>query len=94
MATLVTVTCDRCGSIIPQGARKGQLSADLSERWESVSRSHWEVCESCYDAITERIGDVLGVPSEDWRRPPEPTEAEPDPIAVAQRVLDGGEGPE
>lgn len=129
MATTVTVTCDRCGSIIPEVEGEGRrligtIGATLERSYESLQRSEWQLCASCFEHITERIGDIAGVPSADWRRPEEKPEpgsmtdgladliagkvadrlgqpalqatalvVDPDPIAVAQRVLDG-DGPE
>jgi hypothetical protein len=69
MATTVTVSCDRCGSIIPKGGQRGSLMASLDERYETLARSQWELCQGCYEHTLERIGDIAGVPSEDWRRP-------------------------
>ena len=96
MATLVTVTCDRCGSIIPdegKGRRRGHVQVFLQEHYDDVERSTWELCGDCTAIVAQGIADIAGVPASSWRRPAESTDAEPDPIAVAQRVLDG-DGPE
>ena len=70
MATLVTVTCDRCGAIIPKGAKNGGISATLdAPSYESLVRSMWELCESCFDHVLGRIGDIAGEPAEKWVRP-------------------------
>lgn len=90
MATLVTVSCDRCGSIIPEvvanGVRLiGTIAAHLDRSYEGIARSEWQLCASCYEHVTERIGDIAGVPSEDWRRPPETMAADKE---QALRVLE------
>lgn len=99
MATLVTVTCDRCGAIIPKGAKNGSVSATLdAPSYESLVRAMWELCESCFDHVLERIADIAGEPSEKWVRP-EPTldkdkEQARDMLLKAAAQVDAGEGAE
>lgn len=73
MATTVTVTCDRCGSIIPESGGEGRrligmVSVTLERSYESLQRSEWQLCASCLEHTAESIGDIAGVPSTDWRR--------------------------
>lgn len=115
MATLVTVSCDRCGSIIPKEDDRHTASVDVrTAGYDGILRESWELCCECFGLVHRTLLDRCGPASDSWKQPEPSLKAEAlramersrvthrdielgpvsDPIAVAQRVLDGGEGPE
>lgn len=74
MATLVTVSCDRCGSIIPEGADRHTASADVrTAGYDSILRESWELCCECFGLVHRTLLDRCGTASDSWKRPePQP----------------------